>query len=143
MKKIVAIIRDERIEETKTALEKIGVLGVTFFHVTGRGEQKGRIRSTASRGLLRREPGTRLLMPREQVPENGLPTDPAEQEVEVGFLPKLMLIIVTGDRDVQPIVQAIISANQSGRHGDGKIFISPMVSAIRVRTGEHGDDALS
>jgi len=143
MKKIVAIIRDERVEDTKTALEKIGVLGVTFFHVTGRGEQKGRIRSTASRGMLRREQGTRLLMPREPEPESGLSAGPAEQEVDVGFLPKRMLIIVAGDRDVQPIVQAIISVNQSGRYGDGKIFISPMVSAIRVRTGEHGDDALS
>jgi nitrogen regulatory protein PII 2 len=143
MKKIVAIIRDECVEDTKTALEKIGVLGVTFLHVTGRGEQKGTIPAPASRGLPRREPGTRLLLkepgPREDIRLAGS----GEKDVEVGFLPKRMLVIVTGDREVQPIVQAIVSANQSGQHGDGKIFVCPMVSAIRVRTGEHGDDALS
>ena len=139
MKKIVAIIRDERVEETKTALEAVGVRGVTFSYVTGRGEQKGKIRAPA-RGLLRREPGSRMPLPPE--PEAPGDADPEEREIEVGFLPKRMLVIVAGDSDVQPIVQAIIGANQTGRHGDGKIFVCPMVSAIRVRTGEQGDNAL-
>jgi nitrogen regulatory protein PII 2 len=54
-----------------------------------------------------------------------------------------MLIIVAYDEDVNRIVQAIVDANQTGRHGDGRIFICPMISAIRVRTGELGDMALS
>jgi nitrogen regulatory protein PII 2 len=53
-----------------------------------------------------------------------------------------MLVIIAYDENVEPIVPAIVSANQTGRHGDGRIFICPMISAIRVRTGEQGDTAL-
>jgi nitrogen regulatory protein PII 2 len=54
-----------------------------------------------------------------------------------------MLVIVSDDEDIDRIVQAVVNANQTGRHGDGRIFICPMISAIRVRTGEQGDKALS
>lgn len=66
-----------------------------------------------------------------------------DTESAFGFLPKRMLIIVANDEDVSRIVQAIVTANQTGRHGDGRIMICPMISAIRVRTGEQGDRALS
>jgi nitrogen regulatory protein PII len=76
---------------------------------------------------------------------NGIidPLISSETEFAPGFLPKRMLLLVTYDEDVTRIVQAIVNANQTGRHGDGRIFICPMISAIRVRTGEQGNEALS
>jgi nitrogen regulatory protein PII 2 len=145
MKKIIAIIRDECVEQTKAALENIGVRGVTFLHVIGRGQQKGTIRVTDPEGTLRRNIGVYLLHHRGLIPDTDKPEyhTPVEKEIEFGFLPKRMLIIVASDDDVRSIVQTIITANQSGHHGDGKIFVCPMVTAIRVRTGEQGDKALS
>jgi nitrogen regulatory protein PII 2 len=85
-------------------------------------------------------------------PGEGLPIDRTvdagsplydDTEFSLGFLPKRMLIIVAYDEEVDRIVQGIVNANQTGRHGDGRIFICPMISALRVRTGEQGDKALS
>jgi nitrogen regulatory protein PII len=66
-----------------------------------------------------------------------------DTEFTFGFLPKRMLIMITCDKDVSWTVQAIVNANLIGGHGDGRVFICPMISAIRVRTGEQGDKALS
>lgn len=66
-----------------------------------------------------------------------------DTEIAFGFLPKRMLMIVAGNEEISGIVQAILNANQTGRYGDGRIFICPMIGAIRVRTGEQGDKALS
>ena len=68
---------------------------------------------------------------------------PVGRKIDLGFLPKRMLIIIAPDCDVPSIVQTLIDANQTGRHGDGKIFVCPLISAIRVRTGEQGDEALT
>jgi nitrogen regulatory protein PII 2 len=149
MKQIIAIIRDERVEETKTALERTGFRGVTFLYVTGRGEQKGTI-SARDLGVALNRNLRMQLTSTEGVPESPGPSGiipgerfSPEQEFAFGFLPKRMLVIIAYDDDVGPIVQAIVNANQTGRHGDGRIFICPMISAIRVRTGEQGDKALS
>jgi len=149
MKQIIAIIRDERVEETKAALEKTGVRGVTFLYVTGRGQQKGTVSArelgiglnrnlrmvTAGSGA-----GYESAGPGEGIPGHLVPP---EKEFAFGFLPKRMLVIIAYDEDVESIVRAIVNANQTGRHGDGRIFVCPMISAIRVRTGEQGDTALS
>ena len=73
-----------------------------------------------------------------------LPGDllPPEKESGPGFLPGRMLVIIAPDNDVGSIVEAIVNANKSGQHGGGKIFVCPMISAVRVRTGEQGDKAL-
>jgi len=149
MKQIIAIIRDERVEETKTALEKTGVRGVTFLYVTGRGQQKG----TVSAGELGSGLDRNIRMGiggSGAVHESACPGEekpgtffPPEKEFAFGFLPKRMLVIIAYDEDVESVIRAIVSANQTGRHGDGRIFICPMISAIRVRTGEQGDMALS
>lgn len=149
MKQIIAIIRDERVEETKTALEKTGVLGVTFLYVTGRGRQK----STINARELGRDLNWNLKMQLTSAESTHRPAEsgeeisddlcPPEKEFEFGFLPKRMLVIIAHDNDVESFVQAIVNANQTGRYGDGRIFICPMVTAIRVRTGEQGDMALS
>jgi nitrogen regulatory protein PII 2 len=148
MKQIIAIIRDERVEETKTALEKTGVRGVTFLYVTGRGQQKGTVSARELGEVMNRNLRMQLKSP-EAIHQPSVPGGeisdgffPPEKEFELGFLPKRMLILVVYDDDVGSIVQAIVDANQTGRHGDGRIFICPMISAIRVRTGEQGDQAL-
>jgi nitrogen regulatory protein PII 2 len=152
MKQIIAILREERIEETRAALEGIGVRGVTFLPVTGRGEQKGKISARELTVTLSRKMRMQLVstLSGENMPENAagpafspdrttgpaITPDRTEAVGELPFLPKRMLIIITDDKEVSPVVQAIVNTNQTGRHGDGKIFICPMISSIRIGTGE-------
>ncbi|MGB7789416.1 P-II family nitrogen regulator [Methanoregula sp.] len=149
MKQIIAIIRDECVEETKTVLEKTGIRGITFLYVTGRGQQKSSVSARELGGVLNRNLRMQLMntegtgIPAGSGEEISRDSFPPEKEYGFGFLPKRMLIIIAYDDDVGSIVQAIVNANQTGRHGDGRIFICPMISAIRVRTGEQGDMALS
>ena len=143
MKKIIAIIRNEKAEETKSALTKLGVHGFTFLHVTGKGLQKGMILPRLPGGDRYPYAGRHPLQ-QDAVPARWHPTSsqPAEKERAYGFQPQRMLIIVANDGDVIPVIKTLIAVNQTGRHGDGKIFVCPMVSAIRVRNGEQGDSAL-
>jgi|SRR5208337_1041129 len=149
MKQIIAIIRDEQIEETKVALETIGVRGVTFLYVNGRGQQKGRVSPREWGGSVNRNLRMQMESPRhcEESPDAGIKMagSPFQLDTEfaLGFLPKRMLFIVASDEEISRIVQAIVNTNQTGRHGDGRIFICPIIGAIRVRTGEQGDKALS
>lgn len=149
MKQIIAIIRDEQIEMTKLSLESIGLRGITFLYVTGRGQQKGKVSTQELGTSLNRH----MRMQLESVPPGNHPKDSKtgvagspfypDSVFVFSFLPKRMLIIVAHDVDINRIVQAIVDANQTGRHGDGRIFICPMISAIRIRTGEQSDKALS
>jgi nitrogen regulatory protein PII 2 len=149
MKQIIAIVRDDRVEDTKEALEAIGVRGVTFLYVTGRGEQKGRVSARELGGSLNRNMRMQLAsaLPAGILPDSatGVTGSPLNQDTEfaLGFLPKRMLVLIACDNEINRIVQAIVNVNQTGCHGDGRIFICPMISAIRVRTGEQGDKALS
>ncbi|MEN6444410.1 MAG: P-II family nitrogen regulator [Methanoregula sp.] len=149
MKQIIAIIRDEKIEDTKEALKAVGISGVTFLYVTGRGQQKGRVSAGETGRYLNlnlRKPFTSSRNDRKESDDGneaaGLPNGP-DTDLIFGFLPKRMLIIVADNEEVSRIVQAIVNVNQTGRHGDGRIFICPMIGAIRIRTGEQGDMALS
>jgi len=147
MKQIIAIIRNEQVDSTKAALDAIGVRGITFLQVTGRGQQKGRISAREMVGALNRN--IRMQLERAR-PQNFLRdamsecvTSPAEPSEEVlHFIPKRMLIIITIDDEINRIIQTIINANQTGHHGDGRIFICPIISALRIRTGEQGVRAL-
>jgi len=139
MKLIIAILREDRVEDTKEALETIGVRGVTFLYVTGRGQQKGRVSVRELGESLNRNMRMQLVG---TWPGAGSPLH-NDTEFAFGFLPKRMLIIVAYDEEVNRIVQAVVNSNQTGRHGDGRIFICPMISAMRVRTGEQGNKALS
>ena len=149
MKQIIAIIRDERVEDTKAALECIGVRGVTFLYVTDRGQQKGRVNAWELGGYLNRNLRMPVMNPQttgesqdEGTEEGRFPLQP-DTEFTFSFLPKRMLIIVACDEEVSRIIQVIVDANLTGCHGDGRIFICPIISAIRVRTGEQGNKALS
>lgn len=112
MKLIKAIIKPFKLEEVKDALSEIGVEGMTVSEVKGFGRQKGH--TEIYRG----------------------------SEYTVDFLPKVKLEIAVAEDLVFKVVDAIVSAAQTGKIGDGKIFIIPIEEAIRIRTGEKGETAL-
>ena len=112
MKKIEAVIRPEKLDEVRKAIESVGYPGITMSEAEGHGKQKGVVQQW--RG----------------------------ETYRVDFLPKVKLEIVAGDADVERIVQAIIKAAKTGAVGDGKIFVSDVRDVIKIRTGERGDQAL-
>ena len=112
MKKIEAIIKPFKLDEVKEALTEIGIQGMTVTEVKGFGRQKGH--KEVYRG--------------------------AEYVVE--FVPKVKVEIVVADALAQRAVEAIVRAAKTGTIGDGKIFVTPMGEAIRIRTGETGEGAL-
>jgi nitrogen regulatory protein P-II 1 len=112
MKKIEAIIKPFKLDEVKEALHEVGVSGITVTEAKGFGRQKGH---------------TELYRGAEYV---------------VDFLPKVKLEVVVEDGLAERVVEAIMSAAQTGRIGDGKIFVMPVESAVRIRTGEKDADAI-
>ena len=112
MKKIEAIIKPFKLEEVKEALGGIGIQGLTVSEVKGFGRQRGH---------------TELYRGAEYI---------------VDFLPKVKIEIVISDGDVDRALEAIIGAAKTGRIGDGKIFVIDLNQAIRIRTGETGDQAV-
>lgn len=112
MKKIEAIIKPFKLDDVKEALQEVGVQGLSVIEVKGFGRQKGH---------------TELYRGAEYV---------------VDFLPKVKIEVVLADDMIDDAVQAIIDAAKTDKIGDGKIFVSPVEQAIRIRTGEEGDDAL-
>jgi nitrogen regulatory protein PII 2 len=145
MKEIIAIIRNERVEPTKSALESIGLKGITFVNVLGRGRQGGTIRAPDPAGTLRREVGVYVMQQRGIISDAGDPKYhvPVQKEIELGFLIKKMLMIMVNDDEVPMVVDTLTQVNRSGEKGDGKIFVCPVIDAVRIRTGEHGNTALS
>ena len=112
MKKIEAIIKPFKLDEVKEALQEIGVQGLSVLEVKGFGRQKGH---------------TELYRGAEYV---------------VDFLPKVKIEVVLDDAQVEPAIDAIVAAAKTDKIGDGKIFVSDISHAIRIRTGESGTDAL-
>jgi nitrogen regulatory protein P-II 1 len=112
VKKIEAIIKPFKLDEVKEALQEVGVSGITVTEAKGFGRQKGH---------------TELYRGAEYV---------------VDFLPKVKLEVVVADNQADRVVEAIAAAAQTGRIGDGKIFVMSVDRAIRIRTGERDEDAL-
>lgn len=112
MKKIEAIVRPEKLEEVKQALVNLGHAGLTVSEVKGHGIQKGVTQHW--RG----------------------------QEYSIDLLPKISIVAVVHDHEVEEVVGSIVSVARTDRIGDGKIFVSSIEQAIRIRTGESGPDAL-
>jgi nitrogen regulatory protein PII 2 len=123
MKEIYAIIRINRVSDTKEALKTIGFPAMTVMPVMGRGKQKGLI-----------EEITFQLSPET--------IEKAEKATGMMYVPKRMLFIVVDDSAVTKVVETIIKVNQTGKIGDGRIFVCPSEGAIRIRTGEEGKQAL-
>jgi nitrogen regulatory protein P-II 1 len=112
MKKIEAIIREEKLEAVKKALEESSYFGMTVSEVSGRGKQKG------------------------------IPLQWRAGEYRVDLLPKLKIELVVLDEDVPLAVRAITINARTGQTGDGKIFVLPVDSVVRVRTGDRDENAI-
>ncbi len=112
MKKIEAIIRPERLDVIRASLEQAGCTGLMITEIIGHGKQKGVIQQW--RG----------------------------EKYKVDLVPKVKIEIVVKDEDAQRTIKAICDSARTGEVGDGKIFISPVEDAVRIRTGETGDIAL-
>ena len=112
MKRVEAIIKPFKLDDVKDALQRVGVQGLTVSEVKGFGRQKGH--TELYRG--------------------------AEYKVE--FLPKVKLELLIEDSEVKDVVEAILNAARTGKIGDGKIFVSALDDVVRIRTGEHGREAL-
>jgi len=112
MKKIEAIIKPFKLDEVKESLQDLGVQGMTVMEAKGYGRQKGH---------------TELYRGAEYV---------------VDFLPKIKIEVVVDDDQLQPALEAIVSAARTGRIGDGKIFVSDIIDVLRIRTGETGAQAI-
>ncbi|MDK9430668.1 P-II family nitrogen regulator [Gallibacterium anatis] len=112
MKLVSAIIQPFRLDEVREALTDIGVHGITVSEVKGFGRQKGH--TEIYRG----------------------------SEYTIDFLPKIQIDIAVGDDLVDNVIETIVEAAQTGRVGDGKIFVLPLEQVVRIRTRETGDDAL-
>ncbi len=112
MQKVEAVIKPFKLDEVKEALDGIGIQGITVSEVKGFGRQKGH---------------TELYRGAEYV---------------VDFLPKIKIEVVIPDDLVDKVIAAIQNAANTGRIGDGKIFILPVLEAVRIRTGERGEEAI-
>ena len=112
MKKVEAIIKPFKLDEVKGALNEIGIQGITISEVKGYGRQKGH--TELYRGA----------------------------EYMIDFIPKIKLEIIVSDILIPQVLEAIEKSAKTGRIGDGKIFVMPVETVIRIRTGETGEDAL-
>ena len=113
MVRIEAIIRPSRLDEVKSALDEIGVHGISVTEIKGAGKQKGYTQHY--RG----------------------------SEYQVNLLPKVQIIVVVADSQQDGVISAIEDAARTGEIGDGKIFVTPVLEAVRIRTGERGDTAVA
>ncbi|MBK6012014.1 MULTISPECIES: P-II family nitrogen regulator [unclassified Streptomyces] len=112
MKLITAIVKPYRLDEVKTALQELGVHGLTVTEASGYGRQRGH--TEVYRGA----------------------------EYRVDLVPKVRIEVVVDDADSEAVIEAIVKAAQTGKIGDGKVWSMPVETVVRVRTGERGPDAL-
>jgi nitrogen regulatory protein P-II 1 len=112
MKLITAIVKPFTLDDIRAALEQLGTLGMTVSEVQGYGRQKGH--TEVYRGA----------------------------EYAVDFVAKLRVEVVTDDVNVEKVIEAIVNAAHTGKIGDGKVWVTPVETVVRVRTGERGSDAL-
>ena len=112
MKKVEAVVRPHLLDAVKTALQDVGIVGMTVSEVKGFGRQKGH--TETYRG----------------------------SEYKVEFLPKIKIEVVLGDELVEQAVEAVLKTAKTGKFGDGKVFVSPLDEVVRIRTAERGEAAL-
>jgi nitrogen regulatory protein P-II 1 len=112
MKIITAVIKPHKWEEVRAALEGVGITGMTVSEVSGYGRQKGH--TEVYRGA----------------------------EYDISLVPKIRLEVVLDDPDVEAVTEAIVAAASTGRIGDGKVWVQPVESVVRVRTGDRDQSAL-
>ena len=112
MKLVTAVIKPHKWEDTRAALETVGITGMTVSEVSGYGRQKGH--TEVYRGA----------------------------EYDIALVPKIRIEIVVNDADADAVVDAIVGSAATGRIGDGKVWVAPVESVVRVRTGDRDDAAI-
>ena len=112
MKKVECIVRPHLMEAVKTALQDVGIVGMTVSEVKGFGRQKGH--TETYRG----------------------------SEYKVDFLPKVKIEVVVVDEILEKVIEAVLKTAKTGKFGDGKIFVTSLDNVVRIRTGERGEEAL-
>ena len=112
MKLVVAVVKPHKLDDVKTALQDVGVQGVTITAVQGFGRQRGH--TEVYRGA----------------------------EYKIDFVPKVRIEVLVGDADVAKVTEAIETSARTGKIGDGKVWVLPVEHLVRIRTGESGTDAL-
>lgn len=122
MKEIMAIIRPKKVSRTKEVLDSLGFPAMNAIRVMGRGKQKAILNEVSF-----------------EISEPEL----LEMEGSMSYIPKRMISLVVPDDDVSLVVEAIMKVNHTGQIGDGKVFVCPIEEAIRVRTKEKGNEAIS
>jgi len=122
MKEVTAIIRPKKVTKTKEVLDALGFPAMNAVRVMGRGKQKAILSEVSFK-----------------VDEPGL----LEVEGTMRYIPKRMITLIVPDEDVSLVVEAIMKVNHTGQIGDGKVFVSPIEEALRVRTMEKGDSAIT
>jgi len=138
MKEITAIIRRDKLPDTKRALDDLGYPSLTIQSVDGRGRQKGALCAEMDSEMPDSYCTAVKLMPTPST----YALDHTLTKVAL-FVPKRLITIVVPDDVVSKIVKSIIAVNQTGKRGDGKIFVSPIEGALRVRTGERNGEAIA
>lgn len=112
MKKVEAVVRPHLLDAVKTALQDVGIVGMTVSEVKGFGRQKGH--TETYRG----------------------------SEYKVDFLPKVKIDVVVPDEILEKVIEAVLKSAKTGKFGDGKIFVTSLENVVRIRTGERGEEAL-
>ena len=112
LKKVEAIIREDKVNDVVDALKEIGIMGLNTFEVRGHGRQGG-VQLVGRAGTY-----------------------------QVNMLPKIQVNIVLSDRNLEPAIEAILKSAHTGEPGDGLIFVTPVEEVLRIRTGERGQDAM-
>jgi nitrogen regulatory protein P-II 1 len=112
MKKVEAFIRPSKLDDVKAALTAVHIVGMSVAEVRGFGRQRGH--TEIYRGA----------------------------EYKVDFMPKIKLEVVVRDEDLEQVIEAVLNAAKTGQIGDGKIFVLPVEQAVRIRTGDTGEEAL-
>ena len=138
MKEITAIIRRDKLPETKKVLEDLGYPSLTIQSVDGRGKQKGAMCAEMDSEL----PDSFCTVVKLKPTPSAYALDHTLPKIAL-FVPKRLLTIVVPDDVVTKVVKSLIKVNQSGKAGDGKIFVSPVETALRVRTGEVNGEAIA
>ncbi len=138
MKEITAIIRRDKLPETKRALDELGYPSLTIQSVEGRGRQKGALCAEMDSEM----PDSYCTAVKLKPTPSAYALDHTLPKVAL-FVPKRLLTIVVPDDVVSKVIKSIIAVNQTGKAGDGKIFVFPIEGALRVRTGERNGEAIA
>jgi nitrogen regulatory protein PII 2 len=138
MKEVTAIIRRDKLPETKKALDDLGYPSLTIQSVEGRGKQRGAMCAEMDSEM----PDSYCTAVKLKPTPSAYALDHTLPKLAL-FVPKRLLTIVVPDDVVLTVVKSIMKVNRTGRAGDGKIFVSPIEGAVRVRTGEMNGEAIA